>query len=174
MKVKKNNLCIKWTWCAVQKAAEIILKLLCIFIGMLVSKVVHPNEAIVFLVLMLLYSRALSCRRTLSHHPNSPDLVPSDNYLFGLLKGGFKRQTWQWQRSENCSDEVAQRTINRILRGMGRFKGGALPWKETVNLLRSRGVIHRALVSFWYMIHFHASVIIPVLKKKALLFDSLS
>ena len=33
-------------------------------------------------------------------------------------KKGFKRQTLcQWQGSDNCSDEVTQRTVNRILQG---------------------------------------------------------
>ena len=39
-------------------------------------------------------------------------------------------------------------------------------------MLKSRDVIHRGLASFLCMIHVTVSVIIPVLKKKALLFDS--
>ena len=37
-------------------------------------------------------------------------------------KGGFKRQTLcQWRGSKNRSDEVAQRTVNRILQGRDTY-----------------------------------------------------
>ena len=51
------------------------------------------------------------------------------------------------------------------------FEGGTLLYRETVTPLR-RDVIHRELAWFWCIIHVCVSVIIPVLKKKALLFDS--
>ena len=74
--------------------------------------------------------------------------------------------------SENCSDDVAQRTVNETLRQeyMLLFEGGTFLLRET--MLRSRDVIHTGSASFWSMIHVLVSVIIPVLKKKALLFDS--
>ena len=47
----------------------------------------------------------------------SANLAPSDNHLFGPLERGFQRQILcKWWR-ENCSDEVVQRTVKRILRG---------------------------------------------------------
>ena len=52
------------------------------------------------------------------------------------------------------------------------FEGGTLQLKETVTMLRSRDVIHRGIALPRYMIHVPVSVIISVLKKKALLFDS--
>ena len=65
---------------------------------------------------MLVCGRALSCRRrTLS--------INKLGLTFRLLslwphKKEFKRKILcQWQGSENCSDEVAQRTVNRILWG---------------------------------------------------------
>ena len=42
---------------------------------------------------------------------------------------------------------------------------------EEVTMLRSRDVIHRGPAWFWCIIQVSVSVIIPVLKKKALLFD---
>ena len=52
------------------------------------------------------------------------------------------------------------------------FEGGKLLLRETVTMLRSRDVIQRDPATFWRMIHIPMSVIISVLKKKALLFDS--
>ena len=52
------------------------------------------------------------------------------------------------------------------------FKGEILLLKEMVTILRSRDVIHRRPASFCSMIHDFVSVIIPVQKKKALLFGS--
>ena len=49
-------------------------------------------------------------------------------------------------------------------------EGGTLLLKETVTMLRIRDVTHREPASFWCMIHVPVSIIIPVLKKKALLF----
>ena len=54
------------------------------------------------------------------------------------------------------------------------FEGGTLLLRETVTMLRSWDGIHRELASFSCMIHVPVSVIIPVLKKKVLLFDSSS
>ena len=44
--------------------------------------------------------------------------------------------------------------------------------KDFVTMLRSRDVIYKGPASFWCMIHVPVLVIIPVLRKKALLFDS--
>ena len=54
------------------------------------------------------------------------------------------------------------------------FEGGTLLFRETVTLLTSRNVIHRRPALFWCMIHVSVSAIIPVLKKKTLLFFSSS
>ena len=54
------------------------------------------------------------------------------------------------------------------------FKGETLNvslLSETDPLLRRRDVIHRGPALFPYMIHVSLSVIIPLLKKKALIFD---
>ena len=57
-------------------------------------------------------------RTTLPHPPYSPDLAPSDYPFSPHHEREFKRQTLcHWRGSENCSDEVAQSTNNRILRG---------------------------------------------------------
>ena len=52
------------------------------------------------------------------------------------------------------------------------FEGGTLLLRETVTILRNSDVIHKGPASFWYMIHDPMSIIIPVLKKKELLFDT--
>ena len=49
------------------------------------------------------------------------------------------------------------------------FEDGIVLLRETVTMLRSRDVINGGPTSFWYMIHVPESIIIPVLKKKALL-----
>ena len=86
---------------------------------------------------------------------------------------GFKRQTvCQRQRNKNCNDDLAQRTVNRILWSMRSFEDGTSLLRETMTILRSRDVIHWGPASFWCMKHVPVSVIIPVLKKKALLFYS--
>ena len=83
----------------------------------------------------------------------------------------FKRQTLcQWRGSENCSDEVAQRTFNRILQGRDTCFYSKVLLRETVTMLRSTEVMYREPVSFWYTIHVLVPVIIPVQKKKGLLF----
>ena len=94
------------------------------------------------------------------------------SYLW-LHERGFKRQTlWQWRRSENCSNKVAQRTVNKFMRQwyMLSFEDGTLLLRKTVTMLRSRDVIHRGPALFWCTIHVPVQVIIPVLKKKALFF----
>ena len=55
---------------------------------------------------------------------------------------------------------------------MFSIKSGTLLLRETMTMLRSRDVIQSGSASFWCMIHSLVSVIIPVLKKKALFFDS--
>ena len=52
------------------------------------------------------------------------------------------------------------------------FVGETLLLREIVTMLRSRDVIHRVPASFCCMIHVPESVIIPILKKKALIFYS--
>ena len=52
------------------------------------------------------------------------------------------------------------------------LKGRILLLREMVTMLRSRDMIHREPASFRCMIQVSVSVIISVLKKKALLFDS--
>ena len=92
--------------------------------------------------------RGLSCRRkTLS-------ISKINAFRLSSLRPheiGFKRQTLcQLRGSENCSGEVAQRTVNRILRGKDTyisFEGGTLVLRETVTMLRSRDVIHRGPAS---------------------------
>ena len=51
---------------------------------------------------------------------------------------------------------------------MCTFEGGTLLLRETVTMLRSRGVILRGTKFFRYMVHVPVLVIIPVLKKKFL------
>ena len=52
------------------------------------------------------------------------------------------------------------------------FECETLRLKKMVTMLRSRDVIHREPASFGCMIHVPVSVIIPLLKKNVLLFDS--
>ena len=80
---------------------------------------VSMEDAVKFRRLSLLFwclcvvDRALSCRRrtwSIGKLGLISSLPPHER--------GFKRQTlYQWRGSENCCDEVAQRTVNRILRG---------------------------------------------------------
>ena len=70
-------------------------------------------------------------------------------------------------------EEVALKTVKRILRGRDtRSHSKVELFRETETMLRIKDVIHIGQVSFWCMIDDPVSVIIPVLKKKALLFDS--
>ena len=52
-------------------------------------------------------------------------------------------------------------------------RGDILLLRETLTILRSKDIIHRWSASFWEMIHVYVSVIIPLLKKKALTINSL-
>ena len=89
---------------------------------------------------------------------------------FFLCDREFTRQTlFQWWGSENCSDEVVQRTVNSIL--WGRYICFHSK-REMVTMLRSRDVNLRRPASFWITIHVPMLVIISVLKKKALFLDS--
>ena len=82
--------------------------------------------------------------------------------LFSLRprERGFKMQILcLWQGSENCSDEIAQRTVNGY---MPLFEGRTLLLREMVTMMRSRDVIHKGPASIWCMIHISVSVIIPI------------
>ena len=72
-------------------------------------------------------------------------------------KCNIKKQTWcQWQGSENCSDEVAQRTVNRILYGknacsLSKMKHGywekqSLCWEEGMGSIQ-----YQLYFDVWYM-----------------------
>ena len=110
---------------------------------------------------------------TLPHHPYSPDLAPSDYHLFGPMK---ERQTvCKWQGSKNCRDEVVQRTVKRILRGRdtcSHSKVWDYYWEKQWLCCEVRMRATENQLHFCCMIHVPVSVIIPVLKKNALLFDS--
>ena len=64
---------------------------------------------------------------------NWKDLVPLDYHLFSLMKEGLRGKHY-------ASDEVAQRTVNNILRERYclSFKGGTLLLREMVTMLRIR------------------------------------
>ena len=89
--------------------------------------------------------------------------------LFTATEGVIVRshQFW-WRGRENSNNEVTQRTVKRILQGMDRCS------LSKVIVLWCRNVIHRGSASFLCRIHVPVLVIIPVIKKKALGFDSLS
>ena len=79
----------------------------------------------------------------------------------------FKRQAiCQWWDYENCSDEVVQRTVNKILWNKDSCSHSKGEHLEKWWLLRNRDVIHRGTALFWSMIHVPVSVLITVLKKK--------
>ena len=98
-------------------------------------------------------------------------LAPSDYHLFGQMKGGL-RGKHHASNKEVKTTLINQKTIKRISRGRNTCSylkvehcygyKGLIFWK----------VIHREPSSFWRMINVFVLVIIPVLKKKALLFDS--
>ena len=126
------------------------------------------NEVIVSLVLMILYGRTLSCRRTLSidFYFRLSSLRPPER--------GFKRQTLcQWQRSEMVEMKWLKEQSKKFrMQGyMFSFEGGTLLSRKTETMLRRRDVIQRWPASFWCMIHVPMLEIIPLLKVKALLFD---
>ena len=123
----------------------------------------------VSLELMLMCGRALSCRmRTLSigklvltHLIFALNFVRVSMYALEFVSPLGKKST-----RKNCQQ-------NFIRQGyMLSFENPTLLFREIVKPLRSTDVIHRRLASFWCMIHVPVLVIIPVLKKKALLFDS--
>ena len=119
---------------------------------------------------MLVYGRALSCKR---ENYQLARFSASDYHLFGLMKEGLMQTLYQWQRSENGSDEVAQKNGQQNFTRLGymlSFECGTLLLKWW--LLKSRDVIYRGTASLWCTIHVPVLVIIPILKKKALLFDS--
>ena len=95
-------------------------------------------------------------------------------FSFRPHERGFKKQTLcQWRGSKNCSDDVAQRIVIQNFTRQGymlSFEGGTLILRETLTMFRSRDVIRRGAALFWSMIHVPVSLIIPVQKKKALLF----
>ena len=60
-------------------------------------------------------ARVLSCKkRTLSHPPYSPDLVPLDNHLFSPVRKYFSEK-----EEKNCSDEMDQRTVQQNFMSQG-------------------------------------------------------
>ena len=112
---------------------------------------------------------------TLPHPPYSPVLVPSDYHLFGVMKEGSrgkhyasdeKVKTAVWMDSKNRQQNFTRQTY------MLSFEDETLLLRATVTMLRSRDVIHRRQASFWCMINVSILVIIAVLKKNPLLFDS--
>ena len=104
------------------------------------------------------------------------DLAPSNYHLFDPMKKGLrgkhyasdkevKTAVMKWFKEQSIEFYEARRF-------MLSFENETLLLRETVTMLRSRDVIHWGPASFWCMIHVPVSVIIPVLKKKALLFYS--
>ena len=81
--------------------------------------VVHLNETIVFLVLILVCGWTLSWRR----RTLSIGKIQCLQIIICLAhESGLKRQTLcQWWGSENCINEMVQRTVNRILWGRGTY-----------------------------------------------------
>ena len=72
-----------------------------------------------------------------------------------------------WSGSKNSRQNFTRQGY------MFLFEGGTLLLREKVTMLKSSDMIRREPPSFSYMIHVPLSVIVPVLKKKMLLFDSL-
>ena len=105
--------------------------------------------------------------RILHTHQN---LAPSDYHLFGPMKKGLKGKDY-------VSVKKVKTTVMKWLKdfyeaGIHTFILEHCYWGKTITMLRSRDVIHRGPASFWCVIHVSGSVIILVLKKKALVFDS--
>ena len=83
---------------------------------------------------------------------------------------GFKKQMLrQWRASENCNDEVAERTVKRILWDMDTCSHSEvkLCYWEKRWLCWEVGIWPTEI-----QLHVPVLVIIPVLKEKALVFDS--
>ena len=118
---------------------------------------------------MLLCGQALSCRRrTLStgklgpsHRIFALSLIRVSMYASKFIVSLFGKKSTTKNTQQNFMNQWY----------MLSFEGGTLLLREMVTMLKSRDVIHRGPTSFWCMIHVPVSVIIPVLKKKALLFD---
>ena len=73
-----------------------------------------------------------------------------------------------WSDSKNSQQNFTRQGY------MLSFNGGTFLLRDMVTMLRSRDVIYRRPASIWCVNLVHVSVIIPVQKKSALLFDSLS
>ena len=71
-----------------------------------------------------------------------------------------------WSGSKNSQSNFMKQGY------MLSFEGGTLLLREMMTMLRSKDVIHRGSASFCGMIPIPMLVIIPVIKKKALLLDS--
>ena len=79
--------------------------------------------------------------------------------------------TMKWKLLRWSGLKIRQQNFTR--QGyMLSFKRRTLQLIEMMSMLSGRDVIHRRLASFWCMINVTVSVIIPILKKKALLFYS--
>ena len=77
------------------------------------------------------------------HPPYSSDLAFSDHHLFSPMKEGLSDKHY-------TSDEEVKTAVIKWLKEQNftrqgytfLFKGGTVPSKETVTMLRSRNVIH--------------------------------
>ena len=104
------------------------------------------------------------------------DLVPSDYHFFGPTKEALRGEHYvsdekvktveiEWLKKQSTGFyEVGIHILS--------FERGTLLLRETATMLKSWDVIPRGSASSWCMIRIPVSVIIPVLKKKVLLFDS--
>ena len=114
---------------------------------------------------------------TLLYSPYSPDLAPSAYHLPDPIKEGLKGKLYasevkwklQWWRGPKNSQQSYARQGY-----MFSFENGTLLLRQMMTMLRNRDVILRGPALFWCMIYVPVSIIIPVLKKKALHFDSSS
>ena len=94
-------------------------------------------------------------------------LSPMKKVLRGKYYANHDKWKLQWWSVSKNSKQNFTRQGYMLL-----FKSGTLLLREMVTMLRSRDVIHRGSVSFWCMIYIPVLIIIPLLKKKALLFNS--
>ena len=129
------------------------------------GKVTHLNEIIVSLFLMC--RLVLSCsRRTLSMGKISrfQTIISS-----APRKRVSEANLRQWRGSENCSHEVAQRTVDRILRDRDTcsHSKGEYCYREKRLLCWEAEMwsIENQLLFKW-VLHVPVTVIIPGLKKK--------
>ena len=134
---------------------------------------IMSEEMIVSLVLMLVIDRTFSRRKRKSSIGKWGLL--SDYHQFSPMKEGLKDKHYasnkevktavmKWLKEQ--SKEFYKAGIHALIRKVDHC------YWEKQWLLKSMDVIHRGPASFWSMIHVSVSVIIPVQKKKALLFDS--